>query len=461
MPAHVLAPGRAAVSNRWAVSQYVSDLPGRLIAQGYYVAIATRAPLAYASTLIELLGLDTHELLASCGNASTKGQIVSDRLTRRGIKSSSAIYVGDEPQDELVAEVAGTDFASAIDLASGELEGRLNFLRYAEPLHQWGRDPTGNFENDGGTPPEMASLRWMLRNRIPDPDAYLPRLKTVLSEADPLQKATLCMQTLIARPGISTRRDLQLALFEALPEGAGPCVLRLCEAQGLFGARPAFLTKAEARRDKGLRDAYGEALARMYPAQTRLIPNLDEDDWPIVAHYLRPYRGRFGNRLQKIKDYGGTLGSRYHSRSNNEFGGLELIADMMSTTVPRSVDAVVPIPSSPFSHEQPAEVSYRLARLVAERSALPYVELLERRGDEFAAAPDGRGKSVLLLDDQITRGNSIQRAVRALESSGHRVTKVVAYSSSEVSETYVQTQCPLSSVNTAMNLQCLCGRPMS
>lgn len=453
-PADVLAPGRSADPGRWAVSQYVSDLPGRLIAQGYYVAIATRAPRAYASTLIELLGLDTLELLTSCGDAPSKGKKVSERLRKRRIEPSNAVYVGDETQDERVAEAAGTSFFSATGLASGELEEWLDDNRLERPLRPLARNFTGH--------PDDADreLIWMLRDGIPNPDLFFAHLDAERRHATPALEATLCMHTLLARPGVSARRDLQLALLNQLPEGAGPCIIRLLEGQGLFRVAPTLLTRAELRLDADLDDAYARALGRMYPPETRWVGGGPENDW-LAVRYLRPYDSKklFGDRLRKMKDYGGDFGTRFRSGPNTELNGLGLIADMMSAAARPGADVVVPIPSAPFSPAQPAEISYRLAGLVAQRLGLPYAELLERHGDDFAAVPDSQRRSVLLVDDQVTTGDSVRRAARALKRAGIDLASVVTYSSSATKENDAQQRCPLAAVNASWNLRCVCKRP--
>lgn len=453
-PADVLAPGRSADPGRWAISQYVSDLPGRLIAKGYYVAIATRAPCAYASTLIELLGLDTLTLLTSCGDAPSKGKKISELLRKWRIEPTNAVYVGDEPQDELVAEAAGASFFSATGLASGELEEWLEDDRLELPLSPYLRNYTGDPDDDD------RNLIWMLRDGIPDPDFYLAHLDDERRHASSLLEAALCMHTLLARPGISARRNLQLALLNHLPEGAGPCIIRLSESQGLFSVRPTLLTKAELRLDADLDDAYVKALGRMYPPETRWVGGGPGNDWQGIR-YLRPYNNKklFGDRLRKIKDYGGEFKTRFRSGPNTELNGLGLIADMMSTAVRPGADMVVPIPSAPFSAEQPAETSYRLACLIAQRLGLPYAELLERRRDEFTAAPDSQRRSVLLVDDQVTKGDSVRHAAQALERAEIDLASVVTYSSSHTEDTDAQQRCPMAAVNASQNLQCVCKRP--
>jgi len=59
-PSQLLSPGLG--GRDWVTDQSIADLPGELICRGYSVAIATRAPQPYASTLIHLVGVDTQDL---------------------------------------------------------------------------------------------------------------------------------------------------------------------------------------------------------------------------------------------------------------------------------------------------------------------------------------------------------------------------------------------------------------
>jgi hypothetical protein len=83
------------------------------------------------------------------------------------------------------------------------------------------------------------------------------------------------------------------------------------------------------------------------------------------------------------------------------------------------VDAVVAAPCTPFSTAQPGQASLRVAQRVSELSGVPFVDALRKDEDGGVALVAGastrlRGRRVMVVDDQSTRGGTFSRCLAAL-----------------------------------------------
>ena len=144
-PSHVLSPGLG--GRDWVTYQSLADLPGDLICRGYTVAIATRAPQPYASTLIHLLGVDTRHLWASCGQGLAKATRIKQELGRWKVNPTECLYVGDGDHDREIAASVGCQYVHVSDARSGALLASLPAL---DGIPQYRLPPKwvdGDFEN--------------------------------------------------------------------------------------------------------------------------------------------------------------------------------------------------------------------------------------------------------------------------------------------------------------------------
>jgi hypothetical protein len=86
----------------------VSALPGRLVARGYPVAVISRAPMPYASTLLGVLGIDYCALWA--GGRRTPAVKLREVALLYDVRDKELLYVGDQPDDEAAACTVGCQF---------------------------------------------------------------------------------------------------------------------------------------------------------------------------------------------------------------------------------------------------------------------------------------------------------------------------------------------------------------
>lgn len=426
-PWQLLQPGMEHDStNRWRFSPDVSGVPGRLIPRGYRVAIATRAPIAYASTLCFLLGIDAEVIRASCGAGVQKSNHLAAICKKWGLRPDQVVYVGDLDEDADIAARAGCEFLHASELGSPELERRFSSV-----------------STDDVVAVQIERLR-----------SFEP--------TTPQEKASRAFALLLAEPALDDRRELQRTFFQNADPSMRDCVVDI--TPGLFQIHRSIITKIELQADRLLRSEYLAGIGRLFPADQRTVEL--PVDGPLHVRFLTAY-ATYGSELRTAKDYGGHgngFGSRFRSGPEPELAKLDLIADVMASALSLSRTPIVPVPSSPPSEGQPGQVSRRLARMVAERVGRPYLELLDRsEGDQFKYSHDRRDRGrVLLLDDQFTSGNSLVQAASILRAEGFMVGGAVVFSMKVPRTTSVSKKparvCSASALFDEIGMSCPCGR---
>jgi hypothetical protein len=103
-----------------------------------------------------------------------------------------------------------------------------------------------------------------------------------------------------------------------------------------------------------------------------------------------------------------------------EFVALTMAASLIGINSPI---VIVPVPPSEFSENKPSETSLRLAHRVAQLSNMPLFDLFKKDSDDniYTEYPDIQfNRTVLLLDDQLTKGKSALKCLSILSEMGVR-----------------------------------------
>ena len=418
----------------WAWSREVSDIPAILIERGYWVGVATRAPLAYASTLLHLIDADYHCLKASCGGGLAKAGTLVQLCREFGIAAHEMVYCGDLLEDRDIATQAGVSFLNADSLRDDAilekfprlLNGRGNMVKI-----------------DGGPKPSSNSnagehFLWfdytsslkvgpISQSELNSLDTYLQLVESSGESAE--TRAAMSADLLLKFPALPCRRQLQIELFSNVGPGdrdeilSGPDRCR-------FGPRPRLITRRELRIDTELRDKFLSALLQVWqPIQGSPDQSIsaavcfDQDDWYI------------GKMLGRAKDY-----KRHNARDGRMRSGPEVLLEpvgfvsalIASRFDPHVSRPLVPIPSSGYSDHQPGQLSTRVARQVADLKHRELLPILRRLGDDYEVNPhfprEHLPSNVDLIDDQITTGGTVNECREALEREGVRVSGVYCYS---------------------------------
>ena len=435
--------GNEAGPRPWSFGQHVNDLPAVLIERGYRVAIVTKAPLAYALTLVHLLQIDYEVLRASGESGTSKVEALSSYADELHIEPKEMLYCGDLEEDALIARDVGCDFMSADNLRSaGVLEHFPSMVQKpsdGDPDWPLNTEPTPAEITDLNSAADAYLLlptRWH-RGALGLVDRYLelcestPVTGAVDEESEVIAswRAAMAMAMLWRYPMIPQRRRLQLELFRTISEVDRDVLTWAWEENQRFGICPRYVSRRELRDDKPLRREYFHALERVWPTR----PGGRVENLAAAAAFDGD--GEFGRVLVATKHYSGHKSNdRLRSGSNVQLQSIDFIAELIACRVdPNHRRPLVPVPSSEYTPAQPGQISTRIARKVADLAERPLLPLLRRREDDYEVDTTilrhWKGRRVVdLVDDQVTTGGTIEECSRALSRSGVSVDKVYAFS---------------------------------
>jgi hypothetical protein len=376
-----------------------------LILCGIHVYVITRAPKAYASTLISLLGIDFCGLIPA--NSELRG--VEEKLQRiaeiEQVEKSEMLYVGDQLADSEAAVEFGCDFQfppwnknldndNGVEILEKLIDTCNSISEIPNDFDPYEIQYVNTFARSN------ALLKIVKNSRVTDLEIDFENFN--LSFRD-----KLIFQGLINKPVLTTN------------------VLRPI-------INPHFITRYEYDKDPQLRGQLFEILqvSGFNPLKIK-SPGIDEDslikDVEIytVFDYRDPIWGSTFWRL--IKDWRGT-----HSGPEVHLHYLEFIALVLAAAVgieeSDNPSVIIPVPSSPFSVDQPGQVSNRLCARISELTSVPILHFLTKEKDrtyntELNAYPFTK-KHIFLIDDQITHGRSLNGCLEVLKNLGIRANQI-------------------------------------
>ena len=492
-PWQIIAPGVNSTGHslclkNWGFGTLVTETPARLIERGHVVIVATSSPLAYASTLLHILGIDYHELFASCGAGMTKSSTLIRICDTYKFERNDAVYVGDLPVDADCARAAGMGFISASELHSSsnpenlfamsslkitsfptaksdeelrqirarlekmksESKGLFNSAWYSptiEVLLELHPAFPGNFDT------HIPTLLFRLRDVVTTANNSVAMgvintgdstksFERTLLELDGMQQVGFTYDDQIRQYIVTlwflglrsrlvrdptVRRQIQMCLFKNLTENDGQQLFRISD--GFLGLPPSVITRRELRSDEVLRREYLSALKRAWP-------NLVGSGDSRLQGVFNFRTDQLGKILMKLKDYGRKpgAGDRFRSGPEVRLGYLDFVSDLVASRIDRAQNyPIVPIPTAAPTELQPGQISIRLARLVADAVGREIVPLLQRDGDMLSLNKQESkklriGATVDLVEDQITTGGTVQKCQQLLHEAGFTVNHCYAYS---------------------------------
>jgi hypothetical protein len=463
-------------SKDWSFGANVSQLPGNLIEAGYSVAVVTRAPLAYASTLIHLLGISTQVLRPSCGgSAQDKAQVLIGVAENFGVEPAEMLYVGDLEVDKSIAQLAQCRFAPASVLHSGELWQNLPL--YAPRRKRASKDastvtpPSSTFStspdplNDSLIHAALESIR----GGIPDTELHTSLLYKISRSQTCSRRtfASLTFFSLLVRPGSHERFRWQMWLFENLEPGAGSCLIR--NGGGLIQIDPRIITRNEIHKDGVVTSSYLDGLRTCLPGTEQLTVGSIS---LRAAFKFSMDQNKLGSCLTTAKHYSKARGSG----PQVQLGYLDFISDILASYVDElkpdlTQTMIVPVPSSPFSQQRVGQVSQRLAIGVSKLLGIPIWPVVHKTtGEEFNVAglrdwqqlykANRIPPEAILIEDQCTTGKSIGSVAEKLQLQGIIVHHAVAYSTSLEKSHHAnltQSTCYFREISKLCGMKCQCG----
>ena len=386
-----------------------------LIQCGIHVYIITRAPKAYASTLVHLLGIDF------CGLIPSDAQFPSDPEFKgipkkletismlESAHKSEMLYVGDLSHDKRAAEKFGCHFQYPPWFSSAAEENDLLTPIFEEAGAIANEERNGdekleyisayektkaNYDTLGNSD----STEWILSGS----SLINSRSKIVWDNFFCIPKSEFLLLKPFINPHILTRfkyeteQFLLIKLFEILKEiGFGPK-----EIYGPYADPGSDFSNSEKYANFSFQDSqWGSPLWNLIK------------DWNL-------YKGGSG--------------------PNNFLHYLEIVALGMACGMfdAEEPTLIVPIPSSIFSKMKPGQVSERLAIRISELTEIPVLNLLSKNESGLFMANEGSyplSKIIYLVDDQLTGGDNAKKSLALLRGIGvnPREVKIFCWTSSK------------------------------
>ena len=401
---------------------------------GYPIHIATRAPLAYASTALHYIGASHIGIYASCGSGLLKAATIRQIAQSEMVKVSEILYVGDESEDLQIAQSVGCQFL----YASVENFRLLRQYPYLDKRNSWsGYTPEQPLNHD--VLDNALRLRSEeIRSRSPEWDDGLDRIfrETMyeLSDSfasgisddewhtdllDHLGSGLACSQifgrhtidwpsmkpshfediksivaglaalSLLMRPGSKHRRQWQnyyiestAQVGESSPGAPSRCLVMGDFQRGLFCIDPRIMSRGEIdeRVTDGRYTSFVKEVSRIFPPihRTFAAPTLVQ---PLESICAVPYDmgpTNIGHVMATIKDWSGM-----RSGPEVKLGMLDFAADIVTGLIVGELSKteynlgndeiwIMPVPSHEMDVTRPGQISERLAAQVFSRLGPPF-----------------------------------------------------------------------------------------
>ena len=287
-----------------------------------------------------------------------------------------------------------------------------------------------------------------LPDRAPAPRPLTPNpptRKPATPEAD--RRLADHMLALSRSPGQGSeerRLALQHAVFDGLTRTWRDCLLDYRLSEGRFRFPPWLVTLNEIRSDPSLRRSVIAAASALFPIEsTKKFSARSTTPTPVSS--LWPYHGHsYGDSvLQRDKHWRGQqLGSGPDVvQSAGHFPALAIAGHIQALGL--SGFRLVPVPSRPMTADQPGQYSLRLANRVAELLGVEVADVLIREDSPSAMScnTNGGGSPVVVVDDQLTFGTTMTKAIDLLQRHNHQVMAAFTWTHSAPDSTRAVTPC--------------------
>ncbi len=377
-----------------------------LIQCGIKVAVITESPKAYASTACFLLGIDFHILIPNNTDPALNTKSKKLAYLSSGLKpdpqssnSSAAwnpgakmLYVGNTRDDESAAKELSIYYQDIHNFLSSKSSNLKRFLRHMADVVE---------AESGGDSAEGCRHSKHRSNRR-------------LRQSTSLQHLSLDR---VMSGNVSSFSEITanlpaecLAFYEL--EDAKPYLRPIIH--------PDFVTRYEYEHSEPLLSRLFHALHVQFGSHSLDTSRVHKDLANLETFAHLSYRhSLLGQKLWlRIKDWKGNSSGPEVSLLHLEFIAICMAA---SISIEETHAVIVPTPSSVFSQVKPGRISHRLAKRISNLTGHAYFEAIGRQdGKQLLLNPKGIPfeSTVILIDDQLTTGSTISRAVNALSEGG-------------------------------------------
>lgn len=355
-----------------------------IIRYGVPVVIITRSPRAYASTLLQLLGVDYSYCIPS--SLTSAGQKIKEIAQIHEVAPGEILYLGDTGEDQEEASLAGAQFEYPYWIIH-DLNAR--------------------------TTRKSASKFFELALKA---EAY------VFEDTEPQEEINRAM-LLVALRENEIKLNLETFSIDYLFDGS-PFEIQLfnspfiSEKEIFPPIRHELFTRFEYENSYELRDILFLILNQLLRLP-RIRPTRDNAAQSFYENYIINSFSIYMNRTvgetywHACKDF---KGKSVGSGPEVQLHLTELISLMMSACLEND-QVLIPVPSSSYTSDKPGEISSRIAHRIGKLKDLSVLDALTKSIDgEILLKQDHFSPEAkyVLIDDQLTSGTTIYKCLNAL-----------------------------------------------
>ena len=358
---------------------------------GIKVIVITRAPQAYASTLLHLLGLDFMECIAASSELDSRESKILHIAEKYKTPMSKILYLGDLSADEVAAKSVGCNFEYPYWLAhfESDRQAQEETSLYKALIAEIMKDEEDESQY-------LAHYRFRLANRC--------NLLTQISNGEVLLNFE-SLELIKSRNGLPN----ELQIFN------NPMASQVTFYPAI---NPDFMTRNEYETDFDSLNELIDVVKSLFKI-TKLIPgNFNQRRERFLGTEIRAFT-RYMNTL-----LGDGLWHKCKNWQNKEVGSgpevhlhiLELVAIVMASFLTDEA-ILIPAPSTSYSQKKPGEISRRLTHRICELKGLNYLDVLTRNESGKVVVEPREfilGGDYCLIDDQLTDGTTIEECLDAL-----------------------------------------------
>lgn len=391
-----------------------------LIQCGVKVAVITESPRAYASTACYLLGIDFHILVPNHSMSDLNSKRRKIDFLIRGLRPESSfktrsellearskvLYMGNTVEDEITAQDFGIQYQDVEEFLDSKTSKFGKLIEHVSTVVK----SEVRLNADGDCPhSQYSSIRkQMQQNSL----SLLAQHETRIGILDNFAEVA---KDIVGNSDVFNDFDANAPFVKPI-------------------LHPFFITRHEYDSDSELKSKLFDVLEIHFGAEKIDLTTVNQGLTSISGYAHQRYRDSpLGQKLWlEIKNWKGSASGREVSLLH-----LEFISLCLSASISKSLSAqiICPVPSSTFSRDKPGRVSHRLAKRVSHLTHLPYFEAIKRGdGKDFYLNAEGLPfeSKIVLIDDQLTTGSSLVRAIEVLLQEGSEPEEARVWSSSQL-----------------------------
>jgi hydroxymethylpyrimidine pyrophosphatase-like HAD family hydrolase len=373
--------------------RFISDI----IKYGIPVVVITRAPLAYASSLLQLLGIDFSYCVPS--SLTSPSDKIRQIAQNHEVSVDDVLYLGDSEEDRAEAELAGAQFESPYWITPDTENKQLmkensNFFKLALAAEAF------DYEN-------VESEREENRSQL---------LRAIREQEVQLNLSTF---------NIEYRNDnslFEIQLFNS------PFIE---ESKIIPPINHSVFTRFEYETSAELREIMlsiirGLTKLPRIRADSRNLSQSFYDNYLINS--FSPYMNSIvGEKYwRECKDF---KGKYVGSGPETQLHLIELIVLLMSACIDLD-EILIPVPSSAYSEKKPGEISSRIVHRVANLNNANILSALGKTGEKMFELAEGDfapDSKYVLIDDQLTTGETLGICLRLLPEFVRRNLRILTW----------------------------------